>query len=106
MTNPKQTIEYLDELQKLGFTNEAFCLLHHFRENGIRETINSHRSYCEKTGSFDRDDGSNQRVQERLKIVLKYYRDYHAGNPAMFTQLADAAYRIVPAVGVARIVKP
>jgi hypothetical protein len=109
MMNPKQTIAYLKKLRKLGFTNEAFCRLHHFREKDRKETINSHRSYCEKRDSFDGDDGSNQRVQIRLGIVLKYFREYYAGNPAMevlplgqgevreiFVRLADAAYVLVP----------
>jgi len=109
MISPKQTIVYLDKLRELGFTNEAFYLLHHFfREKGRKETINSHRSYCEERDSFDGDDGTNQRVQIRLGIVLEYFNKYYAGNRAMevmlpkgqaseiFIRLADAAYVLVP----------
>jgi hypothetical protein len=65
MRNPKQTIAYLDELQTLGFTDEAFWRIHHFREKGEKESINGHRSYCEVTDSF-LDEGTNERVQIRL----------------------------------------
>jgi transcriptional regulator with XRE-family HTH domain len=95
--NPKRTLELLDELQKLGFTNEAFWRLHHLREKEKRDTINAHYSYCEKTNSF-RDDGNSERVQTRLEIVLKYYKAYHHGTPEAFTRLADAAYCMVPAL--------
>jgi hypothetical protein len=94
MRSPKQTIDYLRELQTLGFTDEAFSRTHHFRE---KETINGHISYCEniKTDSF-RDGGNNERVQLRLGIILKCFRDYHQGNSAMFPQLAEAAYVLIP----------
>lgn len=95
MRNPKQTIAYLDELQALGFTDEAFSKIHHFREKREDHSINTHRSYCEKTDSFQ-DGGNNERVQIRLEIVLNYFKAYHAGNPAMFIRLADAAYALVP----------
>jgi hypothetical protein len=90
--NPKQTIAYLDELQVLGFTDEAFRRLHHMSR---KAAINTHRSYCERIGSF-LDDRANERVQKRLEIVLTCYKAYHAGNPAIFPQLADAAYCLVP----------
>jgi len=95
--NPQRTVELLDELERLGFTNEAFWRLHHFREKGNRDTINSHRSYCEKTDSF-KDGDNNERVQVRPEMVLKYYELYHNGHPDMFTRLADAAYCMVPAL--------
>jgi hypothetical protein len=95
MRNPKQTIAYLDELLTLGFTDEAFWKIHHFQEKGENHPINTHRTYCEKTDSFQ-DGGNNERVQMRLEIVLKYFKAYHAGNPAAFPRLADAAYVLIP----------
>ena len=95
MRNPKQTIAFLDELRLLGFTDEAFAKLHHFREKRENHPINTHRSYCEIRDSFQ-DGGNNERVQLRLEIVLKYFKAYHAGNPAAFLRLADAAYVLIP----------
>jgi hypothetical protein len=103
MRDPKQTIAYLDELEELGFTNEAFWRLHHFRDKGRHDTIQSHRRYCEKTESFHEDE-TNERVQIRLEIVLKHFKQYYAdpvradGTSAakIFPLLADAAYTLVP----------
>jgi hypothetical protein len=95
--NPERTVVLLDELETLGFTNEAFWRLHHFREKENHETIHSHKSYCEKTGSF-KDGDNNERVQVTLEMVLKYYKLYHDRHPGMFTRLADAAYCMVPAL--------
>src|SRR5436305_2313490 len=95
MTDPQQTISYLDELQQLGFTNEAFWRVHHFREKEERETINHHRAYCERIGAF-RESDNNALVQERLALLLKYYKAYHSGNPQIFPDLADAVYRLIP----------
>ncbi|SRR5713101_2027034 len=97
MRDPKLTIKYLDELQSLGFTDDAFSKIHHFREKGESHPINPHRAYCEKTDSFQ-DGGNNERVQIRLEIVLKYFKAYHSGNPAVFARLADAAYVLVPSI--------
>jgi|SRR5580692_5738565 hypothetical protein len=108
MRNPKQTVAYLYELQTLGFTDEAFWRIHHFREKGKKESINGHRSYCQLTDSF-LDEGTNERVQIRLEIVLKYFKEYHSENSATgalsgrqsdvgetFIRLAEAAYALVP----------
>ena len=101
MRNPKQTIAYLDELQTLGFTNEAFGQIHHFRKKGRKETIQNQRAYCEKTDSF-RDDQNNERVQIRLEMILKYFKEYHQKASTtkdidqLFVRLADAAYVLVP----------
>ena len=97
MTDPQQTIAYVDELQQLGFTNEAFWRTHHFRDKDKRATIKAHVAYCEKTGSF-REGDNNARVQERLALLLKYYKAYHSGNPEVLSDLADAAYRLIPSL--------
>jgi hypothetical protein len=106
MRNPKQTVAYLDELKTLGFTDEAFWRVHHFREKGEKESINGHRSYCLVRDSFQ-DGGTNELVQIRLEIVLNCFKQYHAQNPKVisagrnrawetFIRLADAAYVLVP----------
>ena len=103
MRNRKQTIAYLEQLQMLGFTNEAFGQIHHFREKGRKETIQGHRAYCEKmkTDYFD-DDQNNERVQIRLEMILRCFKKYHQKASAnkdidkLFVHLADAAYVLVP----------
>lgn len=90
--NPQWTVVLLDELETLGFTNEAFWRLHHFGEREKRGTIN-----CEGIGSFN-DGDNNERIQVRFEMVLKYYRLYCDGHPEVFTLLADAAYCMVPAL--------
>src|SRR5260370_15530232 len=69
--DPKRTLALLDELQKLGFNDEAFWRLHHFRHRK-RETIARFPAYCEKTSAF-LPDGANERVHRRLAFVLKTY---------------------------------
>jgi hypothetical protein len=50
--DPKETIRLLDELEKLGFTDEAFRLLDHFRLVDRDATIRRHRAYCDAHDSF------------------------------------------------------
>jgi hypothetical protein len=98
MRSLKQTIQYLDELQALGFTDEAFWRMHHFREKGEHHPIKTHRSYCENIKSaFFEDGGTNERVQARLEIILQYFNEYHRDSN-IFDQLADAAYVLIPTV--------
>lgn len=97
--DPKETIELLDALEALGFTNEAFSKLHHFRLVGRNATIGRHRAYCEKTSSFAAD-GTNELVQRRLRLVLDGYRGggFGSGRLAVFVALAEAAFYEVPSV--------
>jgi hypothetical protein len=60
--DPKKTIRLLDVLQGLGFSDEAFRLIHHFRLVGRNATINRHRRYCEGLETFA-DGGTNELVQ-------------------------------------------
>jgi hypothetical protein len=93
---------------KRWVTDEAFWRIHHFREKGKKESINGHRSYCQLTDSF-LDEGTNERVQIRMEIVLTYFKEYFSENTASdfiparhgdfektFIQLAEAAYTLVP----------
>jgi hypothetical protein len=92
---PQKTIAHLDELKRLGFTDDAFSRLHHFRDAVRPETIKGHRTYCLKTTLFQ-DDGNNVRVSERLELLLECYKRYHTGKPERFPRLADAVYTLIP----------
>ena len=96
MVDPKATVLLLDKLEELGFNNDAFSALYHFKERGRADTIAEHRAYCIETDSFQ--DGSvNARVQQRLKLVLSAYQlgGFQSGKPEVFRCLAEAAYKEV-----------
>ena len=97
---PKRTLELLDELNELGFNDEAFWRLHHFRHRK-KETIASFRSYCEKLcekNSAFMPAGTNERVHERLALVLKTYRErgLPPGQTKVLIDLADTAFVEIP----------
>lgn len=97
MASPQRTPEILDHLQSLGFNDEAFWRLHHFRLKGDRDTIQAHREYLEKQiakGASLRDGDSNEEVQRRLALVLAAYEKggFASHNPDVFAWLAEAAF--------------
>lgn len=97
MTSTKRTIELLDELQREGFGDSAFGLLHHFLvTRGKMDTIARHRKYCSERESL-RAGGTNEKVQKRLQLVLNAYRagPFRGGAP-VFEKLAEAAAREIP----------
>jgi hypothetical protein len=99
-TDPRRTIELLDELERLGFDDAAFQRLHHFWQRppgdpGRHPTINDHRGYCVRTQSFQAGQ-NNARLQRRLEMVLDWYRHNQPTYPARFTELADVSVRSVP----------
>jgi hypothetical protein len=96
-TNPKHSIELLEQLVQLGFTDEAFARLHHFRLKRRKATITPHRRYCEKTDSFV-PDGTNELVQRRLDYVLNAVRatGLRSAQPDQFSAWADEAFREIP----------
>ena len=97
MTSTKRSIELLDELEREGFGDSAFGLLHHFRvTRGKMDTIARHRKYCSERTSFQAG-GTNEKVQKRLQLVLNAYRagPFRGGAP-VFEQLAEAAAREIP----------
>ena len=98
MNDPKRTVRLLDELKSLGFTDQAFALIHHLPN----ETIERHRNYCLRVGSFQ-PDKTNQDVQRRLDVVLRAFRGggFSAGKPAVFAALAQAACAEIPVSRVA-----
>ena len=93
MVDPKATIGILDELEDLGFHNDAFAALYHFKEKGRADTIAEYRAYCIEQDSFQ--DGSlNARIQKRLELVLNAYKlgGFRSGRADVFRCLAEAAY--------------
>ena len=94
MTKPIITVELLDHLVKLGFTDEFFDIVHHF--NG--ETIEQHRKYCaEHSGSFQ-SGGTNEQVQKRLRVVLNSYVFGGFTCTSVFRYLAHASVEEIPYV--------
>ena len=91
--DPRQTLKLLDELQKLGFSGEAFGRLHHHRLNNQMEPIARFRAYCGKTSKFI-PDSNNERVYQRLRFVLNAWSE--PDNTNDFTILANAAFEAIP----------
>jgi hypothetical protein len=96
-SDPVRTLKLLNELEGLGFGDEAFALLHHF---ATPERIASHRRYCEMLsdkGALFRTN-SNRLVQQRLTMVLAMYEAglFTSGRPGVFRHLAEAALLEVP----------
>jgi hypothetical protein len=92
--SPRQTLALLDELQALGFPDDAFSRLHHFWPK--RERPASFRAYCRKTATFA-PFSRNRTVHRRLAFVLQVYRErtLAPGNAQLFIDLAaEAAMRI------------
>ena len=88
VTDPKRTVRLLDELESLGFSDDAFSLIHHFPD----EKIARHRDYCRKVEAFQAD-GSNERVQRRLELVLRAYwaGGFKSSKPEVWEALSKAA---------------
>lgn len=101
--HPKRSLELLQTLVELGFTDAAFARLHHFRLKHRDARISEHRNYCEKIASFQ-DDGENERVQRRMELVLRAYQSggFCSGDPRVFVALADAAFHEVLPLGAAQ----
>lgn len=96
-TDPKCTVRLVNRLEKMGFSNDAFALLHHRREKGERETISGFRSYCANLNGRFRT-ASNRLVHDRLVQVLKGRLSSIEGSapPVDFETLADRAYKAIP----------
>lgn len=97
VADPRRSIEILDELVALGFTDHAFQLLHHSRSRGWRDTIAGYRAYCGKVSSF-RKNGDPERDHRRLEFVLREYRrgGYEPGLAEVFANLANTAFEQMP----------
>ena len=94
---PKETIRLLEELRSLGFTDDDFRIVHHQRAATIRSMTN----YCERIGAFRAND-ANDRVRERLRLVLSQYKNRGpAGSaaPGVFAAFAREAVEEIPLDG-------
>lgn len=98
MTTSARTLELLAELDALGFDDQAFARLHHWRLKAKAETIRSFKAYAAKHDEFQAD-GNNDRVVKRLELVLRACSQggFKSGRPEVFCALADAAWLEIPA---------
>ncbi len=84
---PQGALFLLQELQKLGFPNEAFRRIHH-----ASDSIHGFSSHCRKIGGFQ-SGSKNEVVFRRLAFVLERYRagGFTASDTAAFIELAQLA---------------
>lgn len=92
--DPKEALRLLDELEALGFDDQAFALLGHLRDAGRSDTIAAYRQYCRDLKGRFESGGVNEAVQKRLKMVLAAYRrgGFQSGRDEVFRHLAQAAW--------------
>jgi len=91
---PRRTIDLLDQLSALGFTDDDFRVIHHMSD----ATIARHRNYCKTVGEFE-TEANNQKVRERLELTLNAFRAgwFRApAKPGVFRCLAEAAVAEIP----------
>lgn len=94
---PAKTLTLLQKLSEMGFSDSAFCILHHFTSP---TTIASHRAYCEglvrEGGTFR--TSSNRLVQRRLEMVLRMCKAAGIERPtgSQFEHLAHVALLELP----------
>jgi len=91
---PKRTVDLLDQLSALGFSDDDFRIIHHMS----KATISRHQDYCKQRGAFEAA-ANNKEVRERLELVFNIFR---AGwftapaKPGVFRGLAQAAVAQIP----------
>lgn len=100
----QRTLDLLNELQGLGFSDEAFAELHHFQLSGKNASIEAHRAYLQKAAKEKgqkRVVRTNQKVQQRLALVLAGYESDLFKEPVhdLFIGLARAAWVQIPHKG-------
>ena len=93
----KLALPLLDEFEKLGFGDDAFAQVHHFRAEGRRETIGGFRRYCMDTATFI-DGDNNERTYHRLEKILAAYRTSKrpATDREFFRIVADNWFKNLP----------
>ena len=92
MNNPKKTIDLLDQLKTLGFTDGHFDIVHHLKD----ESIESHKKYCENLTGVFKAGGTNEQVQRRLQIILNSYVSGEFTKQEVFSYLARASVVEIP----------
>ena len=94
-TDPQRTINLLQNLRSLGFTDNAFAIIHH-----KHEPIDKHFYYCEERKTQFRNGSTNTNVQRRLEIILKAFESesgcFSEDKEAVFIHLAYASLAEVP----------
>jgi hypothetical protein len=97
---PTQLSKLLDELQELGFPDDVFKRVHHFRDAPRQETIRGMQRYCATGPATFETGGNNERLGIRLEFILKTYRAWalQPGDVKVFMALAEAAYLGIPPV--------
>jgi len=88
---PKRTIALIDELIRLGFTNEDFRVIHHMD----RATLAAMRSYCLRLDAFQAGS-KNELVREKLEFILREFKVQGGPRralPGVFKRLAERAQR-------------
>jgi hypothetical protein len=93
MNTKQSALQLLDELEVLGFNDNAFSRLHH-----DHDTITPFRNYCINKIQEFTPDGTNHNVQRRLQLVLNAYRAgvFQSGREEVFLALADASVAEIP----------
>jgi hypothetical protein len=92
---PQRTIELLNELSALGFSDSDFCMVHHFLPP---VTIQQMLTYCGEHDRFQRGR-NNEKARLRLEIVLRQFRNGNYPQPApprVFRSLCKAAVGEIP----------
>jgi hypothetical protein len=89
-----QTIELLNKLEELGFTDAAFSKVHHHREKGEERTIRRFRSYIGRPTDSFQEGSNNALVHCQLEIIWKAYQGggFKSKSSSIFVALAEAAY--------------
>jgi hypothetical protein len=96
-SEPARSVALLNELVRLGLSDEAFGIIHHF---GSKERISAHLRYCtelaESRGRFSAK--TNQDTQRRMEIVLRAYLagGFRTADGRIFVALAQAALVEIP----------
>jgi len=101
MASIQHSLDLLNELEGLGFSDEAFWRLHHFRLRGDKDTIQLHRDYLTKqlaVGAALRDNDSNEEVQRRMQLVLDWFKRgaFSSDAAGVFAGLSEVAFELVP----------
>lgn len=95
--DPARSVALMNELVRLGLTDEAFGLIHHF---GAKEKLSAHLRYCAELaasgGKFSAK--TNQDTQRRMEIVLRAYlaSGFQSADGRIFVAIAQAALVEIP----------
>lgn len=95
-SSPGRTLQLLSRLERLGFSDRAFGILHPEKP----QSIAAHRRYCEqlrqRNGRFRAR--SHELLQQRLELLLHFYEagGFTARSSMIFEHLAIAVHLGAP----------